>query len=80
MEKGFVETIVLLAPTDVVFDTVLLLPSTSVKVTLHVDQLLLCFFVSEECADLTIHPLCLTQLFILVVDMGATDGEADDCR
>ena len=63
MEEGFVKTIVLFTPTDVIFDTVLLLPCSSVEVSFGVDEVFLSIIILETCAEITINPFVVERLF-----------------
>ena len=79
VEEGFVEAVVLLAPADIVFDAILFLPCTSIEVSLGIDQIFLTIIILETRAEITIDPFFLAEFVVLVVEVGAADGEADDC-
>ena len=65
---------------DVVFDAVLLMFAAGEELFFTVHKQFLRFFRNMTVSLTAIKPFCLTQLFILVVKVGAADGETDDCR
>ena len=68
----------MLPVTDVVFDAVLLMLAAGKELFLSVHKQFLRFFRNMAVSLTTIEPFCLTQLFVLVVEVGAADGESDD--
>lgn len=65
---------------DVVFDAVLRMLAASEEFFLTIYEQFLRVFRNIPVSLTAIKPFCFTQLFVLVVEVGAADDEADDCR
>lgn len=65
---------------DVVFDAVLLLLAAGEELFFTIHKQFLRFFRNVTVSLTTIEPFSLTELFVLVVELGAADGKIDYCR
>lgn len=65
---------------DVAFDAVLLMLAAGEELFFTIHKQFLRFFRDVAVSLTKIEPFCLTQLFVLAVEVGAADGESDDCR